>query len=44
MQLREIMTQEVEVIHPDATVEEAAQQMRGSDISALPGRVPLSCG
>jgi CBS domain-containing protein len=36
MELREIMTQEVEVIGPDATLPEAAQQMRASNIGALP--------
>jgi CBS domain-containing protein len=36
MQLREIMTHEVEVIHPDATLDTAAQKMRMSNISALP--------
>ena len=36
MQLREIMTHEVEVIHPDATLEAASQKMIASNISALP--------
>jgi CBS domain-containing protein len=36
MQLREIMTQEVEVIRLDATLQEAAQQMRASNIGAVP--------
>ena len=36
MELREIMTQAVEVIGPDATLPEAAQQMRVSNIGALP--------
>jgi hypothetical protein len=35
MLLRDSMTQAVEVIHPDATVQGAAQQMWGSTISAL---------
>ena len=36
MQLREIMTHEVEVIHPNATLEMASQKMAASNISALP--------
>jgi len=36
MQLREIMTHEVEVIHPDATLQEAAQKMKGLDVGPLP--------
>jgi len=36
MQLREIMTHEVEVIHPDATLQTAAQKMNASNISVLP--------
>jgi CBS domain-containing protein len=36
MQLREIMTHEVEVIGPDATLEAASQKMSASNISALP--------
>jgi len=36
MQLREIMTHEVEVIDPDATLEAASQKMTTSNISALP--------
>jgi CBS domain-containing protein len=36
MQLREIMTQEVEIIGLDATLQEAAQQMRASNIGAVP--------
>jgi CBS domain-containing protein len=36
MQLRELMTQEVEIICPDATLQEAAQQMRASNIGAVP--------
>jgi CBS domain-containing protein len=36
MQLREIMTQEVEVVHPDATLEAASQKMSASNIGALP--------
>lgn len=36
MQLREIMTHQAEVIHPNATLEAASQKMRASNISALP--------
>jgi CBS domain-containing protein len=36
MQLMEIMTHEVEVIHPDATLEAASQKMNESNASALP--------
>jgi CBS domain-containing protein len=36
MQVREIMTHEVEVIHPDVTLETASQKMRASNTSALP--------
>ena len=36
MQLREIMTHEVEVIDPDATLEAASEKMTASNISALP--------
>ena len=36
MQLREIMTQEVEIVGADATLQEAAQQMRASNIGAVP--------
>jgi CBS domain-containing protein len=36
MQLKDIMTRGVEVIHPDATLQEAAQQMRGLDVGPLP--------
>src|SRR5919109_3489759 len=36
MQLRSIMSQEVEVICADATLQEAAQQMRASNIGAVP--------
>jgi CBS domain-containing protein len=36
MQLREIMTHEVEVIHPDATLEAASQKMSASNIIVLP--------
>jgi CBS domain-containing protein len=36
MQLKDIMTHGVEVIHPDATLQQAAQQMRGLDVGPLP--------
>jgi CBS domain-containing protein len=36
MQLKEIMTPHVEVIHPDASVQEAAQKMKGLDVGPLP--------
>ncbi len=36
MQLKEIMTHKVEVISPDASLQEAAQRMRASNIGALP--------
>ena len=36
MQLREIMTTEVEVIRPETCVSEAAQKMRSLDVTALP--------
>jgi CBS domain-containing protein len=36
MQLREIMTREVEVIRPETSVSEAAQKMRSLDLGALP--------
>jgi CBS domain-containing protein len=36
MELREMMTQWVEVIGPDATLQEAAQQMRASNLGAPP--------
>lgn len=36
MQVMEIMTHEVEVIHPDATLEVASQKMNESNASALP--------
>jgi CBS domain-containing protein len=36
MQLREIMTHEVEVVHPDARLEAASQKMSESNTSALP--------
>jgi len=36
MQLREIMTRDVEVIRPETSVNEAAQKMRALDLDALP--------
>jgi len=36
MQLREIMTRDVEVIKPETSVNEAAQKMRSLDLDALP--------
>ena len=35
MQLRDVMTPDVYVIRPDATLQEAAQQMKGSDVGSL---------
>ncbi len=36
MQIRELMNQHIEVIHPDASVTEAAQKMRQVDVGPLP--------
>jgi CBS domain-containing protein len=36
MQLKDIMTANVEVIHPDAPLQEAAQKMAGLDVGPLP--------
>jgi len=36
MQLRNIMTEHVEVIAPDATIGDAAKKMRDLDVGALP--------
>jgi CBS domain-containing protein len=36
MQIREIMTPRVEVIHPDATIAEAAEKMKRLDVGPLP--------
>ena len=36
MQLKDIMTREVQVIHPDATLQEAAEKMRDLDVGPLP--------
>jgi CBS domain-containing protein len=36
MQLRDMMTRKVEVVHPDATLEEAAEKMKLLDVGPLP--------
>jgi CBS domain-containing protein len=36
MKLRQVMTENVEVVHPDAPVREAAEIMRSRDVGALP--------
>src|SRR5215475_14747491 len=36
MQLREIMTRDMEIIRPETSVSEAAQKMRSLDLDALP--------
>ena len=36
MQLKEIMTRDVEVVHPDATLQEAARKMRDLDVGPIP--------
>jgi CBS domain-containing protein len=36
MQLKQIMTRDVEVIHPNATVEEAAEKMESLNVGPLP--------
>jgi CBS domain-containing protein len=36
MQLKEMMTPHVEVVHPDASLQEAAQKMKGLDVGPLP--------
>jgi CBS domain-containing protein/sporulation protein YlmC with PRC-barrel domain len=36
MQIKEIMTRQVEVVHPEATLREAAQKMVGLDVGPLP--------
>jgi CBS domain-containing protein len=36
MVLREIMTTRVEVVHPDATLKEAAQKMKALDVGPIP--------
>jgi len=36
MKLRDVMTRDVEVIHPDATLREAAETMEALDVGPLP--------
>ena len=36
MDVSEVMTKEVEVVRPDATVQEAAQKMKDIDVGSLP--------
>src|SRR5574341_692252 len=36
MKLKEIMTREVEVVHPDASLQAAARKMRTRDVGLLP--------
>jgi CBS domain-containing protein len=36
MELKNVMTRRVEVIHPDATLQEAAQEMKARDVGPLP--------
>jgi len=36
MEIRNVMTRNVEVIAPEATIQEAAQKMRAKDVGALP--------
>ena len=36
MKLKEIMTREVEVVHPDASLQAAARKMRARDVGLLP--------
>lgn len=36
MQLREVMTRNVDVIHPEAPVREAAEMMRAADVGPIP--------
>lgn len=36
MKIREIMTKEVEVVHPDTTLKDAARMMRDADTGFLP--------
>jgi CBS domain-containing protein len=36
MKINEVMTRRVEVVHPDATIEEAAEKMKSLDVGALP--------
>jgi CBS domain-containing protein len=36
MQLKDVMTSNVEVVHPDAVVQDAAKKMRDLDVGSLP--------
>ena len=36
MKLKDAMTTQVEVVRPDASIQEAAQKMRALDVGALP--------
>jgi CBS domain-containing protein len=36
MQLKDVMTRDVEVIHPDAPIEEAAAKMKALDVGPVP--------
>ena len=36
MQLKEIMSRDVEVVRPDSTIQEAAEKMRALDVGPLP--------
>ena len=36
MKVKDVMTREVEVVHPDATLTEAAQKMKRLDVGPLP--------
>ena len=36
MKLKDIMSTEVEIVRPDASIQEAAQKMRSLDVGALP--------
>ena len=36
MQLRDVMTTNVEVVHPDAMLQDAAQKMKSLDVGSLP--------
>jgi CBS domain-containing protein len=42
MQLKDIMTANVEVIHPDAPLQEAAQKMAGLDVG--PSQCAMASG
>ncbi len=36
MQIKDVMTRDVEVVHPDATLQEAARMMKALDVGPLP--------